>query len=99
MINFSNFYSLLNEGGAGGHMPHPFDLPNINTGKDLTRVFENAITHTAGRAVMFADSGNTYIFVSDGDDGVDAADALIELTGFDASSATMTISGGDIFIV
>ena len=33
---------LLNEGGAAGHMAHPFDLPNVNTGKDLIKVFEQA---------------------------------------------------------
>ena len=33
---------LLNEGGAAGHMAHPFDLPNVNTGKDLIKIFEQA---------------------------------------------------------
>lgn len=33
---------LLNEGGAAGHMAHPFDLPNVNTGKDLIKSFEQA---------------------------------------------------------
>jgi hypothetical protein len=33
---------LLNEGGAAGHMAHPFDLPNVNTGKDLIKSFEEA---------------------------------------------------------
>ena len=31
--------SLLNEGGAGGHVLHPFDLPQVKTGKDLISVF------------------------------------------------------------
>jgi hypothetical protein len=31
--------SKLNEGGAGGHMSHPFDITSVNTGKDLVRVF------------------------------------------------------------
>lgn len=31
---------LLTEGGAGGHMAHPFDLPQVKTGNDLIRVFE-----------------------------------------------------------
>jgi len=34
--------TLLNEGGAAGHMAHPFDLPNVNTGKDLIKSFEQA---------------------------------------------------------
>ena len=29
----------INEGGAGGHMAHPFDIPSVTTGKDLVRVF------------------------------------------------------------
>ena len=33
---------LLSEGGAAGHMAHPFDLPNVNTGKDLIKLFEQA---------------------------------------------------------
>ena len=33
---------LLNEGGAAGHMAHPFDLPNVTTGKDLIKSFEQA---------------------------------------------------------
>jgi len=33
---------LLNEGGAAGHMAHPFDLDNVKTGKDLIRSFEQA---------------------------------------------------------
>jgi len=33
---------ILNEGGAAGHMAHPFDLPNVNTGKDLIKSFEQA---------------------------------------------------------
>ena len=32
----------LNEGGAAGHMAHPFDLPNVTTGKDLIKSFEVA---------------------------------------------------------
>ena len=32
-------YNLLNEGGAAGHMAHPFDIPWVKTGKDLIDVF------------------------------------------------------------
>ena len=38
---------LLQEGGAGGSMAHPFSLPQINTGKDLIEFFE-----TAGKFVL-----------------------------------------------
>jgi len=34
------FKKLLMEGGAGGHMAHPFDLDKVKTGKDLIAVFE-----------------------------------------------------------
>jgi len=37
------FKSLLTEGGAGGHMAHPFDLDRVKTGKDLIAVFEQTI--------------------------------------------------------
>ena len=74
MINFSNFYSLLNEGGAGGHMPHPFDLPNINTGKDLTRVFENTITHIKDKsAATKIDGVNVSVRLVDGPNGKEFA--------------------------
>ena len=33
---------ILKEGGAAGHMAHPFDLPNVNSGKDLIKSFEQA---------------------------------------------------------
>jgi hypothetical protein len=31
---------LLTEGGAGGHMRHPFDLDDVKTGEDLIKKFE-----------------------------------------------------------
>jgi hypothetical protein len=30
---------LIIEGGAGGHMAHPFDIPWVKTGKDLVKAF------------------------------------------------------------
>lgn len=41
MITFKQY--LLNEGGAAGHMDHPFDLPGANTGKDLIKIFQNVV--------------------------------------------------------
>lgn len=32
----------INEGGAAGHMKHPFDLPQANSGKDLINIFEES---------------------------------------------------------
>jgi hypothetical protein len=33
---------ILREGGAAGHMAHPFDLPNVTSGKDLIKSFKQA---------------------------------------------------------
>ena len=33
---------LITEGGAAGHMAHPFNLPNVNNGKQLLDVFEKS---------------------------------------------------------
>jgi uncharacterized membrane protein (UPF0127 family)/glutaredoxin len=33
---------LLTEGGAAGHMAHPFNLPNVNNGKSLLDTFKKA---------------------------------------------------------
>jgi hypothetical protein len=33
---------LLTEGGAAGHMAHPFNLSNVNSGRDLKNIFEKA---------------------------------------------------------
>ncbi len=45
MIEFKQYYQFLNEGGAGGHMPHPFDLPDITTGKRLLGLFDKIVKH------------------------------------------------------
>jgi len=34
---------LLNEGGAAGHMAHPFDLPDVKTGNDLEKKFNDTV--------------------------------------------------------
>lgn len=36
-------YIIINEGGAGGHMIHPFDVPGVKTGKDLINIFDEAV--------------------------------------------------------
>jgi hypothetical protein len=38
---------FLTEGGAAGHMAHPFDLPQVKTGRDLIKVFEKAAISVA----------------------------------------------------
>jgi hypothetical protein len=37
--------SLLNEGGAGGHMQHPFNIDGVNSGKDLVKVFVQSVEY------------------------------------------------------
>lgn len=37
------FKQFLLEGGVAGHMAHPFDLPNANTGKDLVNIFNKIV--------------------------------------------------------
>jgi len=39
-----SFYEFILEGGAAGHMAHPFDLPNVNSGKDLINFFNKAVS-------------------------------------------------------
>ena len=34
--------TLLTEGGAAGHMAHPFNLPDVNSGSDLKDIFNKA---------------------------------------------------------
>ena len=36
---------LINEGGAGGHMHHPFDIEWVKTGKDLVKAFQMSINY------------------------------------------------------
>lgn len=42
MKPFKQFF--LTEGGAAGHMAHPFDLPTVKNGKDLINFFNKAFT-------------------------------------------------------
>ena len=60
---------------------------------------ENAITAGDGVSVLFGHGSNSYVFISDADDGVTASDALIELTGFDSTGEVLEADGGgDLFI-
>ncbi len=60
---------LLAEGGAGGHMSHPFDIPSAQTGKDLMKVFL--------QSVKFLEKGPASVKI----DGVNASIRLITLDG------------------
>jgi len=64
-----NDIKFINEGGAGGHMAHPFDIPSVTKGKDLIRVFvqsEDYLTRKPASVKI---------------DGVNASIRFIELDG------------------
>lgn len=39
----TTFAQFLIEGGVAGHMAHPFDLPSVNSGKDLINIFNKLV--------------------------------------------------------
>ena len=44
---------LLLEGGAAGHMAHPFDLGWVKTGRDLIKFFtSNTVQHLADLSLI-----------------------------------------------
>lgn len=52
----------INEGGAAGHMKHPFDLPQVKSGKDLINVFEDSSTYlTTNPAAIKIDGVNASV--------------------------------------
>ena len=60
---------LLTEGGAAGHMAHPFNLSNVNNGKSLLDIFEksaNSLNKTPGAVKI---------------DGVNSSIRLVDLDG------------------
>jgi hypothetical protein len=60
---------LLKEGGAAGHMAHPFNLSNVNSGRDLLDIFEKSAES------LDKNPGAVKI------DGVNASIRLIDLDG------------------
>ena len=61
--------SLLKEGGAGGHMAHPFDIPTVTNGTDLISVFNKSVDYLSKTAASVKI------------DGVNASIRLIEIDG------------------
>jgi hypothetical protein len=61
--------SILKEGGAGGHMAHPFNIDWVKTGKDLVTVFQQSINYLK--------KGPASVKI----DGVNASIRLITLDG------------------
>ena len=43
MKTFKELYNLINEGGAAGHMAHPFDVATVKTGNDLINFFNKTV--------------------------------------------------------
>ena len=60
---------LLTEGGAAGHMAHPFNLSNVNSGKDLKNIFEKSANS------LQSNPGSVKI------DGVNSSIRLVDLDG------------------
>jgi cytidyltransferase-like protein len=61
MHNFQQFF-ILNEGGAGGHMAHPFDVDTVRTGKDLLDIFEKSVQFlTRNPAPLKIDGANASV--------------------------------------
>ena len=61
--------NILTEGGAAGHMAHPFNLSNVNSGQDLLDIFSkasNSLQNTPGSVKI---------------DGVNSSIRLIDLDG------------------
>lgn len=68
---------LLSEGGSGGHMLHPFNLPQVKTGKDLIEFFETAAKFVSKKKDTMKASESTSIKF----DGVNASIKLIDGPG------------------
>jgi hypothetical protein len=59
----------------------------------------NGVTAADGQAAHFVDGGNTYIVISQGADGMAAQDAVIALTGLDASANTLTVDTNHLVLI
>lgn len=68
---------ILSEGGSGGHMLHPFNLPQVKTGKDLIEFFETAAEFVSRKKEKIKASDSTSIKF----DGVNASIKLIDGPG------------------
>jgi hypothetical protein len=60
---------LITEGGAGGHMAHPFDIDWVKTGKDLVKVF--------AQSAEYLKKGPASVKI----DGVNASIRLVDVDG------------------
>lgn len=68
-VFWDDFFQLVLEGGAGGHMAHPFDIPTVVTGNDLINVFKESVNYLSKKPASVKI------------DGVNASIRLITLNG------------------
>lgn len=66
---WDNFFELIMEGGAGGHMAHPFNIPSVTTGNDLLDVFNKSVEYLSKKPASVKI------------DGVNASIRLVKLNG------------------
>ena len=69
--------NIISEGGSGGHMLHPFSLPQVKTGKDLIEFFETAAAFVSKKSTKIKASESSSIKF----DGVNASIKLIDGPG------------------
>jgi hypothetical protein len=72
-----------------------FDISDNTLARKLTALSSAMGSDAAGTSAVFSDSVNSYVFVSNGIAGIQAGDALIQLTGVTSASG-LTFLGGDI---
>jgi hypothetical protein len=74
MIEFKEFYKLLNEGGVVKHMLHPFELPNVNTGNQLLNLFDRVVRQMKRKpAAVKWDGVNVSFRLVEGPNGIEWA--------------------------
>ena len=77
-------------GAAGGHMPHPFDLPGVKDGNDLVEFFKNAINSIRGqKASLKIDGVNASFKLIDGPRGKEFAGDRASLNPLDIQGITV----------
>ena len=77
-------------GAAGGHMPHPFDLPGVKAGNDLIEFFKNAINSVRGqKASLKIDGVNASFKLIDGPRGKEFAGDRASLSPLDIQGITV----------
>ena len=77
-------------GAAGGHMPHPFDLPGVKDGNDLIEFFNNAIKSIREeKASLKIDGVNASFKLVDGPRGKEFAGDRASLDPLDIEGITV----------